>query len=182
LILLISGGVALIATLTINFSVRSKLQTKTETVWKQSLVSFFVPDSVYVADSIHNKIPILIDWDYYNKFSRHAFRKDSTIKQTKVALVLYTTGKKLKDIHVGVMNYKGRQKYFNLDNKNFYIVNSGNDTIGYISRKKLCYDVNPDNKWIADLSMPRKSTITVLHIPPKEFAMIPDSLIRKIPF
>ena len=92
----------------------------------------------------------------------------------------HTITKKSKQLYIGVMKKNGDQNYWQLSD-DVYLTKSSADSVAYITKKKLSYDVKP-NSWIAGFSLPRKSTAIVLHIPPKEFALIPDSLIRKIPF
>jgi hypothetical protein len=189
LILLISGGVALIATLAINFSVRGKLQTKTEVVWTKPLRVFYMPDTlirqnlVYLdslkTDSV--KLGIIKHYDWYVDHKAWEFYKDTTkkAKQYPATIILYAWSKNLGVRRVGTMTVKGNQNCYPLNK--IYFAQSSADSIAYVSKKKLYYDVKPNN-WITGFSLPRKSTITILNVPPKEFAMIPDSLIRKIPF
>ena len=204
LVLLISGGVALIATLTINFSVRGKLQTKTEIIYTKPLAVFYMPYDLILKNTINldtnstDKIKInsIKHYDWYGDHNAKEFYKDTTKKQVPVTITLYAYGKKLGNRRVGIMTIGGNQNqlnliyllvtytaflqhYYVLDN--IYFAESSADSIAYVSKKKLYYDVKPNN-WITDFSIPRKSLITILYVPPKEFKMIPDTLIRKIPF
>lgn len=199
LVLLISGGVALIATLAINFSVRGKLQTKTEVIWTKSLATFYMPYDLILKNTVNLdtmttdriKINIIGHYDWYADHKASEFykdivkkdtvKKDSLKKQVQypVTIVLYSWGKHNQYRRIGTMTAKGNQDSYNLDD--IYFVESTADTIAYVSRKKLYYDVKPNN-WITGFSIPRKSVITIMHIPPKEFKMIPDTLIRKMPF
>jgi hypothetical protein len=100
-------------------------------------------------------------------------------RQMPVIIVLFSHGRKNSIRQVGIMDSKGNQDYYNLDK--IYFVKSTADSIAYVSKKKLYYDTQPNN-WITGFSLPRKATAVILHIPPREFALIPDSLIRPIPF
>lgn len=182
LVLLISGGVALVATTTINFSVRGKLQTKTEVTWLKPMATFYVSTdlikkNIQPADT-NGHMPIIKDYCYYGDHKASEYVKDTTKKQTPVTILFYQYGK-TKEIYVGTFTKKGSQDYWML--KKVYLTRSSADSVAYVSKKKQYYDVKPNN-WITGFSIPRKSVITILHIPPREFDMIPDSLIRPIPF
>ena len=188
LVLLIGSGVALVATLTTNFIVRGHLERKVETIWNKPIYTFYLPDSLflstvkYVDDSLGNtnaKISFLQKYDWYNKHEAKEYYRDTTKYQRKVSVVMYSSNKKGTIRWFGVFKTKYKQAYYNYDNT--YVASSGNDTLMYVSKKKLVYSVPPSN-WITGLSFPRIKTATVLYIPPKEYAMIADSLIRKIPF
>jgi len=188
LVLLIGSGVALVATLTTNLFVRGHLERKIETVWTQPIYTFYLPDSLflstitYVTDTLGNteaETSFLVNYDWYNDHPKEEFWKDSTKYQRPVSIVLYTMDKKGKNRYFGVFKTKYKQNYYDYDNT--YVVSSDNDTLRYVTKKKLVYSVPPSN-WITGFSFPRIKTATVLYIPPKEYAMIPDSLIRKLPF
>jgi hypothetical protein len=186
LVLLISGGVALVATTTINFAVRGHLSTKTETTWVKPMKTFYVSTDLMLKDMPHLdslspeqvKLPIIKDYDYYNSHKATEFYKDTTKKQTPVTILFYQYGK-TKEVYVGTFTAKGNQDYWLLED--VYLQRSSADTVAYVSKKKQYYDVKPNN-WITGFSIPRKSVITILHVPPREFDMIQDSLIRPIPF
>jgi len=186
LVLLISSGVALVATTTINFAVRGHLQTKTEVDIVRPMATFYVSTDLLLKNMPHLdslspeqvKLPIVKDYSYYSDHKASEFLKDTTKKQTPVTILFYQYGKS-KDIYVGVYTKKETQNYYMLES--VYLTRSSADSVAYISKKKLFYDVKPNN-WITGFSLPRKSVITILHIPPREFDMIPDSLIRPIPF
>ncbi len=180
LVLLISAGVALVATLVVNFSVRGKFQTKSEISWSNELYTFYVQDSL-LKDSL--KTPIIKDFDYYKHDVEEFFlnKKDSVHKQIPVKVLFYTIKNKLYIGYLKTNNKKGcKQGYMQVD-KDVCIVKSEADSISYYCEKKLIYDVKPNN-WISGISLPRLKTINVFHIPPKYFATIPDSLINKPPF
>ena len=171
LVLLIGTGVALIATLVLNYSVRGHLSTKTEITFVRPMKVFYIKDTLP-----ENKIPFLKHWDYYSKHNAKEFYKDTTKKQRPVTVLFYTIK---NTIYIGVFKKNMSQDYYFLDN--VYLTKSSADSVAFVSRKKLYYDVKPNN-WMTGFSFPRLSKITILHIPPTEFALIPDSLIRKIPF
>jgi hypothetical protein len=178
LVLLIGAGVALVATLTTNFIVRGHLERKVETVWTKSLHTFYLPDTVLV-DSIGCERTFLVDYDWYSEHNAPEFYYDSTKMQVPVSIVLYTDDKKGKNKYFGVFKSPEKQRYYEYNST--FLASSGNDTIIYVSKKKLVYSIAPTN-WLTGFSFPRIKTATILYIPPKEYAMIPDSLIRKVPF
>jgi hypothetical protein len=187
LILLIGGGVAFIATLTANFFVRGHFERKVETIWNKPLYTFYMPDSVLVnmfdpMDSLcpeQIKMKFIIHYNWYVKHEGYEFWKDSTKKQTPVNFVLFTVDKKGKDRYVGVFKSKSAQLCYDYDL--LYIASSSNDTSTYVAKKKLMYTIPPTN-WLTGFSFPKIKSITILYIPPNQYAMIPDSLIRKLPF
>jgi len=177
LVLLISGGVALVATTTINFAVRGKLQTKTEVVYTRPLHVFYLPADLIPQYGDSTEMHAIKDYNYYGNHNASEFYRDSTKKQLPVTILLYQPDK--NNLNVGFFKREGKQDYYNTDG--VYFVRSSADSIAYVSKKKQYYDVKPNN-WITGFSLPRKSKITIMHIPPKEFDMIPDSLIRPLPF
>jgi len=188
LVLLIGSGVALAATLTTNFIVRGHFETKTETVWTKPLHTFYMPDSVLFHDMFQDmdslcseqvKMKFAVNYDWYNDHEGQEFWKDSTKKQVPVNFVLYTKDKKGKDRYFGVFKTKYKQTFYDYDLT--YVASSGNDTLRYVVKKKLVYSV-PSSNWITGFSFPRVETATIIYISPNEYAMIPDSLIRKLPF
>jgi hypothetical protein len=179
LVLLISGCVALIATLTINFSIRGHLHTKTEVLWNRPMATFYLPAGLF-KDSTATKTHFVKDYNYYdNHKAKEFYNTDTSKKKVPVTILLYLPKGKDAKMHVGIMKKNITQDYYALED--VYLVKSSADSIAYVSRKKLYYDIKSNN-WIAGFSIPRINTITILHIPPTEFAMIPDSLIRKVPF
>jgi len=183
LVLLIGAGVALVATLTTNFIVRGHLQKRSETIWTKPIYTFYMPDSIYnknisYKDSL-KKLSFIKDYNWYKNHKNIEFWKNRIIKQTPVSFVLYTTDKKGTCTYIGIFKSSASQDYY--DFNDVYIASSGNDTLRYVQKKKLVYTVPPSN-WITGISFPRIETATVIYVPPKEFVMIPDSLIKKIPF
>ena len=188
LVLLIGSGVALVATLTTNLFVRGHLERRVETVWTKPLYTFYMPDSILFNNMFQDmdslcpeqaKLKFMVNYDWYNDHPKEEFYRDTTKNQTPVTVVLYTIDKKGKDRYFGVFKTKYKQKFYGY--KSIYVASSGNDTISYVTKRKLVYTVPPSN-WITGFSFPRIETATTLYIPPKEYALIPDSLICKIPF
>jgi len=196
LVLLISGGVALVATLTINYATRGKLETKLETYGIKDIQFFYVEDTLLI-----DSVPIITNdkWGFLNDFDDHnyadvvqyngicidsiftdsCFSHIDTIKHTslkmKKNIFFYNYNNILK---IGYYNDKKLKKYYYND---VYIIPSESDTVSYISKIKKSY--NPKSmKWVVDVSLPTIKTIKCFNIPPSEYAMIPDSLIRKLPF
>jgi hypothetical protein len=172
LVLLIGSGVALVATLVVNFSIRGEYDIKTETVWKRPLYTFYLPDSL-IKDTL--KTPLIKHWNYYGDNSAKVFFKDSLRKQIPATIVLYTVKKRM---YVGTFKKTDKQRQYEF--KCVYIVSSSADTIAYVSRKRIVYDVKP-NKWVEGTVLPPIKSITILYVPPKEYALIPDSLKRELP-
>lgn len=188
LILLIAGGVALVATLTTNYFVRGHFEKRIETVWNRPLYTFYMPNSVLLKDGMlpmdslcpeQVKVKFIKNYNWYDKHNASEFYKDSTKKQTPVHFVLYAQDKKGKNTYIGVFKSPAKQNYYDFDL--VYIAPSSADTIAYIVRKKMVYSVPPSN-WITGFTFPRIKTARILYLPPREYAMIPDSLIRKLPF
>jgi hypothetical protein len=178
LVLLIGSGVALVATLTTNYIVRGKLATKTEIAWKTPIQFFYVNDSVL---NVSDSISIFKDGKYdFNEACACEFNRDTTKSQRKLSIVFF--GSKPESPLVGYVNYKGKTNYSAL--KDIYIAPSESDTIAYMARKKLVYDVKPSN-WISGFAFPRKMSYTCLYISPKEYAKLPQALrplLKKLPF
>lgn len=184
IVLLISGCAALAATLIVNFSSRGNLETKTEVSMVESMKTFYVRPDVYTSavkqDSLNGpRLSIVRNYNWYGDHNAKEFYKDTTKKQVPATLILFSFGKKNDNRQVGIMNGHGHQDYFNINA--IYFVKSTSDSIAYVSKKVLYYDTKP-NSWITGFSLPRKSSITILHVPPTEFAMIPDSLVRPLPY
>jgi len=176
LILLICGGVAFFATLTINLSVREHLPTKSVVIDKTPLYKFYVQDSLLMEKTF--------DYcDYYNYFNdcntnEFKYKKDSLHEQVELHLIFYMQKiKSSKTLMIGVFDDKTSE--CNYEFGDVYIAPSA-DTTAYIIKKKLVYDIK--SKWISEIGLPRVSTIRVIYIPKNEYKVIPDSLIRKIPY
>ena len=184
LVLLIICGVAFVATLATNFIVRGNLQTRTEIISTSPLYPFYVQKSLF---KDYNKSHVVLGFNYYDNHDATEFfknEKDSLHKQLPITILFYakdTNNIKLRNFHVGTFCKSYKQDYDEWSD--VYIAPSESDTIAYRCKKKLIYDI-PKNKssWLVGFSLPRIKTITILYIPPKEYKLIPDSLITKIPF
>ena len=178
LILFIGSGVALVATLVLNYSVRGKLATKTEIAWQTPIKFFYVNDSIL---NVSDSIAIFKNGKYdFNKASASEFKRDTSKSQRKLSIVFFGSNP-LKPL-VGYINYKGKTNFSALED--IYIAPSEADTIAYMARKKLVYDVKPSN-WITGFTFPRKMAYTCLYISPKEYAKLPQALkliLKKLPF
>lgn len=166
LVLLIIGGVALIATLTTNYATRNKLNRNVETIWTVPIEMITLNDSL-VDDSRFTTNKELGFSDHYTL--------DSTGYVTSHYFFYYDDESTLR---VGyVAKNKQQYKYW----KDVYIAPSENDTTAYITKLRQNYDPNP-KYWTAGFSLPSVKTIKCIYLPPQEYAMIPDSLIREMPF
>jgi len=174
LVLLICCGVALVATLTTNFIVRGHFPNKTEIVSERPLYTFYVQDSL-LNDSI--KFPYIKDWDYYRESAKNFYKNNDSIHKQIPLIALFYVVK--KDTFVGIFLEETRQAYFYLNK--IFLAPSSSDSLAIVVEKRLSYDTK-SSKWVSDLSLPCLSTITILYIPPREYAAIPKSFIRKIPF
>lgn len=179
LVLLIGAGVALIATLTINYSVRGNLETQVVDIKKRPLHTFALPDSIFPDSTYSTRF--IKDWDFFNDHSSSDFAKkkgDST--QVFATFLLYTDDDDddKQTIYIGSF-IDGNQTHSNLLKR--YIVPSSADTIGYLLKEKIIYKIPDNNRWLSNFGFPRIGTIKTYHVPPKEYAMLPDSLIRKRP-
>lgn len=167
LVLFISAGVALIATLTTNYVTRGGLNRTVETIWAKpiqvmSLDSTLVDSSVY---TVNNELG----------FSAH-FNTGDTTKTSKYSCHLFYYGD--GGLRIGyAIGDDFKSKELDL----VYIARSENDTTAYFTKKRIRY-VDRNSKWVADFSLPYIKTIKCFYLPPTEYAMIPDSLIREIPF
>ena len=171
LVLLIISGVALVSTLTTNYAIRGSLGTDIETIWKYPIQVFSINDSLTTDSS-------LVTIDEELSFSDHRVPKtDSTVSIIWTRVLIY--GDKHENLRkVGYyINDKRKNKYL----EKVYIAPSENNTTAYFAKRKLCYK-NNESKWLANFSLPCIETMKCFYIPPVEYAMIPDSLIREIPF
>ena len=187
LVLLIGSGVALVATLVTNFSVRGHFTTKTEIIWQKPIKMFFVKDSLFV-----DTIPLIKNqkFDFNRENGRDYLKKNTLNDQRMVSVVLYD---KLKFRKFGYIKRNNYTDFFYFCNKSnspiAYIASSESDTLAYFAKKKLVYDVKPSN-WITGLTFPRRKTYRCFYVPPKEYATIveyvkrfpQDSSIIKLPF
>jgi len=168
LVLLISGCVALVATLTTNYVTRDKLGTKIETLWEKKIQS--------VAFNV-----ALVDSSFFTKDSELSMTDHIKISDsTKTALyshhLFYYKGANILKIGY-VINDGVKYKYL----KNVYVAPSQSDTVAYFAKLRQYYNKR-SNKWVANMSLPYIKTSYCFYFPPAEYATIPDSLIRKLPF
>ena len=187
LVLLIGSGVALIATLVTNFSIRGHLTTKTEIIWQKPIKQFFVADSL-LADTI----PLIKNskFDFNRESGGNYLHKDTIHKQRIVSIILYDKEKYRKFGYIKCNNYTDFFFFINKSNSPIaYIASSESNTLAYIVKKKLVYDVKPNN-WYTGFCFPRIKRARIFYVPPKEYAAIveyikrfpQDSSIIKLPF
>jgi len=168
IVLLLSCGLAMIVTVITNYAIRGKLNTKTETIWEKGLQITKFNDS-------------LVDQNFFTKNKKlsllgHIVGDDTTLNVVNSHILFYYRG---KNLNVGCFNENNKSEVFMW--KNVYIEPSESDTLAYLMKFKQVYDPKP-NKWVAGFSLPRVKTIKCFYLPPNEYAVIPDSLIRKLPF
>jgi hypothetical protein len=176
LVLLIGGSVALVATLTINYITRNDLDTKVTTNKLKPISLFYVNDSL-VLDSVG--VPIVLNsssniGDYY------VTTEDTITDKIKTSFLFYNIDKtksKWKFVYYDTKKDKLKYKYWN----NIYIVPSNSENKTFYAKKTLSYDRN-SNKWITNFSLPNIKRINVFYVRPSDYAMIPDSLIKELPF
>lgn len=172
LILLIIGGVALIATLTTNYATRGSLNKKVNSVWEKPMETFNINDSLVV-----NDFNLTANKESELTFRQHLVGEDDTTVIRRKTHYLFYYGDE-KNLKIGyILNNDLKCNYI----KDFYIAPSDNDSTAYVAKLKQNYDPNP-KYWTAGFSLPRVQTVICFYIPPTEYAAIPDSLIRKLPF
>jgi hypothetical protein len=196
IILSIIGGVALVATLTANFIARGHLTTKVETVWVKPIYRFYMPDSVYlknvsyvdtIIDTTHVTIAQVSLFKHYNWYNDHSpsefyKSKDTTKPQNRITAIIYSTDKKGRELYIGVIKSPYKQSHYDFrEITNVYVASSGNDTVSYVTKKRLVYNV-PTNRWLSGFNFPRVKIARIIYLPPREYDMIPKSLIKKLPF
>ena len=165
LVLLLIGGVALVATIATNYSTRGSLDTKIETVWTMPLQVFNVNDSL--VDSTNFTISSDLS------FGDHMHGGDSLLADHYTRHIFYYGDGGLRVGFASDNDLKSRDWDY------VYFAESENDTTAYFTKMKIKYD-NRSN-WIADISLPTIKTVRCLYLPPSEYAAIPDSLIRQLP-
>jgi hypothetical protein len=180
MILVTGTGVALIATLTVNYSLRNKQLTKTVVYDKSEFSTFYIQDSlkyyVYGSDSLPN-IDIIKNFDFTDgKLDKFKLNKKDK-HQIPVKFIIYIDKSNYNKLKLGFVSDDSRYTSYLND---VYIENSLNDSVAYYCKKELDYVI--DNRWTFDLSMPSISTIDIIYLPPSLYAAIPDSLIHKAPY
>lgn len=173
LVLFIGGCVAIITITTTNYFSRGNLPTKVEMVRQYPMKRFNVPETYAV-----NGVPFVYDssktdWDFSD-----GFEFDSTVETITASIIFYDMEEFDSSKKIGYVKENGTlsSKYL----KGVYIVPSPNDTTAFWAVIKQNYV--RDSKWVATFSLPRKNTIRCFFIPPSEYAVLPDSLIKELPF
>ena len=171
LVLLISGCVALVVTLTTNYATRGNLDKKVGTIWEKPMNLLSINDSLLI-----NDFNLTVDKELELTFNDHLTSKDDTIVMKRYGsyVLYYGSDNSLK---IGYA-WGDKLKYEYV--KNVYISPSQSDTVAYFTKLKQNYNPEP-NYWMAGFSLPRVQTVKCFYIPPKEYAALPDSLIRKLP-
>ena len=171
-ILLMIGGVALIATLITNYIIRGDLDTYIveNTVYKEVYPHNLHDSLVCDTSDFHF---IVDDYNFY-MYNDKRFRKEDSLHQTKRFAVFYSY-----DGENYVIFFRKEKKRITFKLENIYIQPSTSDTTAYLKRRIKRYK---SNVYTAGFSIPDKEDITVLYIPLSEYNTIPDSLLRKLPF
>lgn len=165
LVLLIIGGVALVATLTTNYATRNKLGTRVETIRSENIRVFTVNNAF--VDS--NNIGLSDD----KNLSGYLKGEDSTaVEKHARHLFYYNDG----NLYIG---FSTEKKLKSVEWEKIYIAPSQSDTVAYYAKLRQYYNKRSDN-WVANISLPPIKTVTCLYLPPSEYASIPDSLINKL--
>ena len=166
LVLLISGGVALVATLTVNYATRNMNDKEVKTIWNHEIQVMALQDE-------------FLDSTYFTKNSELGlgdhFSSDTTKTHIHSRHLFYYGDGGLRVGFAYDDNMKSRDWDY------IYFAESGSDTTAYITKQRIHYGER-NSKWIADFSLPHIKTVRCLYLPPAEFAAIPDSLIRELPF
>jgi hypothetical protein len=166
LVLAISVGVALIATLTTNYATRGNYETKIKTVRTENMQLMYLSDTMLTSD-----FALSIDEEYEGKSHLHG---GDTTKVGRYSPYLFY----YNDDDLKVMFYIDNKVKYGLWN-NLYIYPS-EDSSAYFTKQKVYYDNEP-NKWVTDFSLPNIKTVRCLYLPEEHYATIPDSLIREFP-
>lgn len=173
LVLFISAGVALVATLATNYATRGKLDTRIETVWEKPFKSMSLNDSL-IRDSYSFAVNEELESSEIIVTNDSIIASDTTLRQSYY-LMYYADGSgKIKFYLEGKDKFK--YKYWH----NVYILPSENDSTAYLAKLRHDYE-KKRNKWVAGFSLPYIKDYMVIYIPPTEYAAIPDSLIREFP-
>ena len=166
LVLLISGGVALVATLTVNYSTRNMNEKEVRTIWTKEIQIIALQDS-------------LVDESFFTQdkelgCSEHLYSEDTTTTPTYSHHLFYYGDGGLR-VGFGLDN--------NLKSRDWdymYFAESDSDTTAYFTKQRVFYG-SRNSKWVTEFSLPHIKTIKCLYLPPAEYSAIPDSLIREIP-
>ena len=168
LVLVLIGGVALLATLTTNYATRSGLGTRLETISQYDIRVFSLNTTYSDTNNVTNgeltgfeDHLVGADSTAASKYSRHMFYYNSDGK-------LCVGFASEDDLHAKTW-------------KNIYIAPSNSENIAYYAKLRKYYNKRSD-KWVTDFSLPYIESYHCLYLPPSEYAAIPDSLIRELPF
>jgi len=167
LVLLISGGVALVATLTVNYSTRNTNEKEVKTLWSKEIQVMRIQKGLIDSSGFTT--------DDELSFSDHLYSEDTT-KTAIYSRHLFYEGD--DGLRVG-FSYDDDLKSKDLDY--IYFAKSNSDTTAYFTKQRIYYGER-NSKWVADFSLPHIKTVKCLYLPPTEYAAIPDSLIRELPF
>ena len=192
IVLLFIIGIAFISILTTNYVVRSNTPIITEVIKEKELDVFYLDDSLFVDDT-----PLVFDDDWSftsNKDNPYPLlmteysvyidtATSDTIKtQRKSTNLMFYYMENNDDIwKLGYIHNNSRgYSYWDYA----YIISNNNDTIpASIKTIRQVYDKTAMNsRWVTPFSIPRIKQIKVFAIPPTQYAAIPDSLIRELPF
>lgn len=166
LVLLISGGVAVIVTLIINYATRNNIDNRIETVWNHPIQLMNLQNSLVDSSFItmNNEL----------SFKDHLYFEDTINTSIYSRYLFYYDDYRLR---VGfAYNNDLKSKNWN----NVYITKSNIDTTAYFSKQRVFYGKR-NSKWVRDISLPHIKTIKCLYLPSVEYAAIPDSLIKEFP-
>ena len=176
MVLLIGSAVAMIGILIFNYSTRGDLGTRTSTnnIFNE-FKTFYVPDSLLVEKGKPVTNTYIFSYELDND-SIHNTVLDSGYLKTNFIIYIDTTSANHQ--YFGYINKRGKYKIKNLDD--LYLAPSENDSIGTYDEMRLYY--RPNTTYVAGWSMLPKKVYKCMHISPTAYAMLPDSLIRKLPF
>lgn len=166
LVLAISAGVALVATLATNYATRGNYETNIKTVKTEAMQIMYLSDSMLTTDCA-----LTINNEYSPKAHLHG--GDTTKLGRYSPYLFYYDDDDLK-LMFSIDN-KIKYRYW----KTTYIYPT-EDSVAYLTKQKAYYDNEP-NKWIADFSLPNIKKVRCLYLPQEHYATIPDSLIREFP-
>lgn len=166
IVLLISGCVVLIITLTTNYVRRNSLPTTYKTLWVKQIKTLQLHDSLLVPnyaafnDSALNYEDIIV------------YKEDSIVNKKRPShYVFYINGDGNLRVRLYVDNETIGKKPVDM-----YFAESNDERSAYLGKFRKKYNPN-DNKWISDLSLPTIETFTCVFLPKDELKAIPDSLI-----
>jgi hypothetical protein len=156
LVLLISGALTLVITLTTNYITRGKMDTKIVSAWEKPIKRFYVNDSLVIDSS---RIGIINDELGISDYI--VDRNDTITPKRFTSFLIY--GMEDKKSNYKIVYYDANKDKFDYQSiKDVYIASSGSENESYYAKKKLLYNPKP-NKWVVSFSLPRIKTM-VLYI------------------